>query len=309
VAFWKLYVGAVRPSGPVTWAALLTGVENAGFDIDGALRAASTPGVELWPQMACRPIVTQVTMRNPIMFYSLPSFAAVLALEGLDRMRVYRDMAWRNRARPEAEGRWSERWSKIHVKETTVHGALVDGPSMAELGAQRGVSAFDVMIDLALEDELATRFELRASNDDEAEIAELLQDPRTLLGLSDAGAHVRELCDACYSSHLLGHWVREKGALSLEQAVWRLTSHPAQVFRLVGKGALTPGMDADVVVFDPDRVGAAPPQRVHDLPGGADRITIDSIGIRDVFVNGVCCRREEKDLEIRSGRLLRTFAS
>ena len=113
------------------------------------------------------------------------------------------------------------------------------------------------MIDLALTDDMATRYRVVMDNDGDDEVGELLADDRTLLGLSDAGAHASQLCDACYSTHLLGHWVRERKALSLEEAVWRLTGHP-HAPSASQTGAVQAGFHADLVAFDPDTVGTAP---------------------------------------------------
>jgi N-acyl-D-aspartate/D-glutamate deacylase len=133
-------------------------------------------------------------------------------------------------------------------------------------------------------------------NRDEAEVADLLRDPHTVLGLSDAGAHASQLCDACFSTYLLGHWVREKGTLSWEQAVRMLTSRPAELLGFADRGRLAPGLVADVVVFDPSSVGAGPLRRVHDLPAGADRLVADAIGIDAVVVAGTILRRGGCDL-------------
>ena len=118
------------------------------------------------------------------------------------------------------------------------------------------------MLDLALSDGMATRYRIVLDNDGDDEIADLLADPRTLLGLSDAGAHASQLCDACYSTHLLGHWVRERQALTLEEAVWRLTGHPHRAFRIPERGLVHEGFYADLVAFDPERVGCTPVERV-----------------------------------------------
>ena len=123
---------------------------------------------------------------------------------------------------------------------------------MAEVAEERGVERFDVLVDLSLEDGLRTRFQVVLLNDDEVEVADLLRDKRTVLGLSDAGAHASQLCDACFSTHLLGYWSRQRQTLSLEEAVWRLTGHPAQVFRLGGRGIVGEGYTADLVAFDPN---------------------------------------------------------
>jgi N-acyl-D-amino-acid deacylase len=154
---------------------------------------------------------------------------------------------------------------------------------------------------------MATRFRIVLENDGDDELADLLADKRTLLGLSDAGAHASQLCDACYSTHLLGHWVRERKALSLEDAVWRLTGHPHQAFRIAERGLVQAGFHADLVAFDPDTVGCTPVERVQDQPGGADRLVVDSTGVTHTWVNGVATRRDGADVpDARPGRLLRS---
>jgi len=124
-----------------------------------------------------------------------------------------------------------------------------------------------------------------------------------VLGLSDAGAHASQLCDACFSTHLLGHWVRETGTLSLERAVWMLTGRPAEVMGITDRGRLQPGLAADVVVFDPDTVGAGALRRVHDLPAGAARLIADAYGIDAVIVNGTVVRAHGEDRVGANGTL------
>ena len=124
------------------------------------------------------------------------------------------------------------------------------------------------MVDLALQEDLTTRFRIVMTNDDDDQIGELLGNPRFLLGLSDAGAHTSQLCDAGNSTTLLSYWVRERRALTLEQAVWRMTGHPAEVYGLTGRGRIAPGWVSDLVAFDPDTVGC---QRDRADPGLSGR--------------------------------------
>jgi N-acyl-D-aspartate/D-glutamate deacylase len=140
-------------------------------------------------------------------------------------------------------------------------------------------------------------------NVDETEVAELLTHPDTVLGLSDAGAHAGQLCDACFSTHLLGHWVRERGTLELAQAVRMLTSRPADVMGITDRGTLAAGLAADVVIFDPARVGASALRRVHDLPANSERLVADAAGIEAVIVNGTIVRRGGCDT-VRAGEPL-----
>jgi len=117
-----------------------------------------------------------------------------------------------------------------------------------------------------------------------------------MLGLSDAGAHASQLCDACAPTHLLAHWVREKGVLSVEEAVRLLTSRSADVFGIRDRGRLAEGLAADVTVFDPERVGCRPLRRVRDLPAGADRLVSDAVGLRAVIVEGTVIRENDEDV-------------
>jgi len=185
-----------------------------------------------------------------------------------------------------AEGR-SRRasWRLTEVSYCEQDGALV-GRRLEDIAQQRGAHAVDVMLDLALLQGAPVRFRVPVVNFDEDEVRELLQDPNVVLGLGDGGAHLSQLCDACYPTHLLGHWVRELGALTLERAVQMLTSRPAQVFGIRDRGLLAEGRPADVVVFDPHSVGAGPLERVHDLPAGADRLISRPRGMEAVVVNG-----------------------
>jgi len=182
---------------------------------------------------------------------------------------------------------------------------LVD-QRVAELAQQRGVTPFDVMLDLSLEENLETRFRCIQSNDDEAGIEHLLRSQHVVLGLSDAGAHVGQLCDAPLPTDLLGNWVRERAVLSLEQAVHKLTGEPAQLFRFTDRGVLRPGAFADVAVFDPQTVAPGPLRRVRDFPADADRLTADAPeGVRHVVVNGAPIRSDgAARLDARPGRLV-----
>jgi N-acyl-D-aspartate/D-glutamate deacylase len=288
---------------PVSWTALLSGMWGDG-GAASIVDATAARGGDVWPQVACRPLVMQVTMADPFPMATIDAFQEVLAQPHDRRADVYRDAEWRERMKSE-HSIWGDRLTKATIQESERHRDLVDGPSVADLAEQRNVHPLDLMIDLALEDDLATRYRIVLANDDEDELAGLLQDERTVLGLSDAGAHASQLCDANFSTHLLGVWARERGVLTLEQAVWRLSGQAAEVFRLGERGHIAEGYAADLVAFDPDEVGSDPLERVWDLPAGADRLIARSRGIEHVWVNGTAIRREGDDLDARPGSLLR----
>jgi N-acyl-D-amino-acid deacylase len=296
---------AVKNRVPITWTALVSRADKPGAALRTVERAAALPG-EVYPQIACRPIVMQITMADPIPLAEIDEWKEVLAVPREERPGLYRDSAWRDRARPATLAAWSHRWSKLSVDETATHPQAVGVP-LDELAAEQGTTPFDLMLDIALRDDMSTRFRVVLENDGDDEIGELLADNRTLLGLSDAGAHATQLCDACYSTHLLGHWVRERQAISLEAAVWRLTGHPAQAFRITDRGVVKAGHYADLVAFDPATVGDLPIERVNDQPGGADRLVVRSVGMQHTWVNGVATRTNGEDLPaVAPGRLLRS---
>jgi N-acyl-D-aspartate/D-glutamate deacylase len=227
----------------------------------------------------------QVNLADPTPLAEVDEWKEVLARPHEARADLYRDKAWRDRAREPTLERWSHRWARIAVQETAVHHEAVGVP-LDRLAIERGTNPFDLMLDLALSDQISTRYRIVMDNDGYDELGRLLADKRTLLGLSDAGAHASQLCDACFSTYLLSHWVRERNSLSIEDAVWRLTGHPHQALRLADRGLVREGYHADLVAFDPDTVGITGPERVRDQPGGADRLVVRSTGIEHVWVNG-----------------------
>jgi len=158
------------------------------------------------------------------------------------------------------------------------------------------------MLDLALAEDLDTVFNALLLNSNEEAVGRMLRDPCSLVSLSDAGAHLTFFNDAAFGLHLLGHWSRERGVLTLAQAAWRLTGHPARVFGIRERGALKPGYFADLLLFDPATVNRGANRRVFDLPAGQPRLMASAVGVHGVWVNGV------RSAEQLSGRVLRDFA-
>jgi N-acyl-D-amino-acid deacylase len=293
---------------PVSWAAIMVVKDNPAMseDLERRVAAAGGAGERVFPQVACRPIVAQVTLADPAPLANVPAFGEILSRDRSERAALYADPDWRARAYPELRERWGNKLDEATVQETALHDDLREGPTLGELAAQRGGTALDVAVELALEEDLGTRFRIVMINDDEAQVGRLLQNRTMLLGLSDAGAHTSQLCDANFATYLLSHWVRELGVLSLEDAVWRLTGHPAQVYGIEGRGIIAPGAVADLVAFDPAEVGTGPLERIVDLPGGADRLVAPSTGIEHVWVAGHQTRLDGKDIpDARHGRVLK----
>ena len=279
---------------PITWTALLT-VKNFPYHekVVAEHDAAWADGVEVWPQVSCRPLVFQMNLAEPFTLNTRPSFAALMDLPRDERLAAYRDPAWRASAWEElsgGRGGFPFNWPAVSVAESPNHPELVDRPVL-ELAEERGCTPLDVLLDISLEDDLKTRFWSVVANDDKEGIAWLLPRDNVLLGLADSGAHVSQLCDACFATDLLGNWVRERGVMPLERAVHKLTAEPAGVYGFTDRGTLAPGMAADVCVFDPDTVAPGPLRRLRDFPADGERLTADSpVGMTHVLVNGVPIR-------------------
>jgi N-acyl-D-amino-acid deacylase len=320
--FWAndLPAVAARIARPVTFGAVLTG-RGSGDKREDERRGKAMAlldqsfyvGSNVYPQITCRPIVHRVVLRDPVCFYKLQSFAHLLELPAEERESMYDDAAWRNEVIAEMnEKRWGEStWKNFSVAESVNHKDLVGIP-LSVVAVQQGKHPFEVMVAVARGDYFQTRFEQKAANDDEVELAQLLNDDRTILGLSDAGAHASQLCDACFPTYLLSHWVRDLNVLSLEKAVWRMTGQPAAAYGFSDRGRLEPGLAADVVAFDATTVAHLPLDRVVDLPGGGDRLVARSVGVEHVWVNGRIIRRNGADIltnRARSaGRVIRDAA-
>jgi N-acyl-D-aspartate/D-glutamate deacylase len=260
-------------------------------------------GVQVIPQVSCRPLVLEFQFKAPFPLESLSLFKPVSAADHEGRKRIYADPTFRTALREKIDnGRLRQPWSEMRIASCDCDDTLLER-KVGEVAGERGLHPVDLVLDLSLQTDLEARFRLAVLNTDEDVTAELLADGTTMLGLSDAGAHASQLCDAGAPTELLGHWVRDKGVLSLEQAVWQLTGQPAEIFAIRDRGRLRPGLAADITVFEPDTVACAPLRRVRDFPAGADRLVADALGIRAVIVNGTIIREQGADTVDRDGPL------
>jgi N-acyl-D-aspartate/D-glutamate deacylase len=282
---------AAESGRPVVVAALLhssTQPEGVFQDLE-AIAAANARGRRLVGAVSCCPLSMDFTLRSPYTFEGLDAWQAALPLKGEAYARKLADPAFRSAVREEinrpAHFRlFNGEWHKVHVVESARPHA--EQRSIAELAAEAGKDPLDAMLDLALAENLDTVFSALLLNSDEAAVGRMLRDPHALVSLSDAGAHLTFFNDAGFGLHLLGHWSRELGVLSLAEAAWRLTGHPARIYGIRERGALRPGYHADLLLFDPRSVNRGPNRRTFDLPAGQPRLTADAIGVQGVWVNG-----------------------
>jgi len=308
-----------RVSGrPVVWAAFFHRDDRPEYTQERLAwtEAFHREGVDVRPQVSCRPLTMDFTMWNPYPFEGMAAWRRVSARPESEWAEVYADPAFREELRDElAAGRFAVfrgRWDLVQVLKVgkPEHRAWL-GKSITRIAEETGKDAVDAWLDLALADNLETEFLAGLMNANDEVVGDLITNPLTLVSLSDAGAHLSLLCDAGYSTTLLGKWVRAKQRLSLEEAVRRLTSDPARAYRIPERGLVKPGYWADLVVFDPAVVDALPAEWVHDLPAGEPRFVSRARGVAWSLVNGVPVLEDGKIVERpsgeRPGRVLRTF--
>jgi len=296
----------------VVWAPLLQspfmpGVETRALD---AAAAFQRDGVRVMPQVGCRPLELRFDFATPgFGLDNNPFWRPFMAKPREERRRLFADPAFRNELRG-MQGNfvialahdWQRLVLRLPASERT--GQWQDR-SVAEIAAARGSDPVDAFCDTVLDDELEGQWGALLLNFDETIVRGMLRHPAGLLALSDAGAHMDTLCDQGFTTYLLGHWVRERGLLGLEEAVRLVTSVPAEHYGLVERGRLAPGYAADVVCFDPERVGTHATTMVYDLPQRQRRLLQGAEGVEHVFVNGVAVVERGVPAAPRPGRVLR----
>jgi N-acyl-D-aspartate/D-glutamate deacylase len=226
----------------------------------------------------------------------LPGWGEIFALPIPERMAALADPEVRRRldagAHSEEAGILAAlaHWSHLVIDETFSEANVgLSGRTVGSVATERGLEPFDALIEVALADKLRTglRPSIPESEADWRLRAKVWEDPRAVVGGSDAGAHLDMMCGAIYSTSMLGDGVRKRGLLSWESAIHQLTDVPARLYGLKDRGRVEVGWWADLVLLDPERVGQGPEHTRDDLPGGASRLYAEADGIEHVLVNGV----------------------
>jgi len=262
------------------------------------------------PQTSPLPLTREVNMRNPFSFAGFPAWKRVFQDKSKEaQAAVYRDPAFRAAFRKDLEkpagfGNWA-RITVHEVKNSKLKS--LEGRTVAEIAAERGVDGVDALLDVTLEDDLDNEFTMQSFNTRADRMAEIMRNKDMLLGLGDGGAHLDMLCDSGYPTYVLGTWVRERKVLSLEEGVRRMTSDPADFFGIRDRGRLQPGLAADVVIFsEKDIASGGRPERLYDLPGGAKRMVMRSRGVEYTIVNGAVTWEGGKLTGASAGKVLRS---
>src|SRR5262245_52844633 len=275
---------------PVTWLALLNRDDkpNVCMDTLKATEALHKKGAV--PQVSCRPLIIQIDLKVPFIFSNLPCWNPAFQRPVEEQKQFYRDGSFRTAFRKEMEapkvfgGKWER--CLVHEVGNPAMKSLI-GKSVAQIAKERGKDGLDTFLDLAIEDDLQLQYTYELFNANEANIPELILEPRAMIGLSDGGAHCDMLCDAGYCTYLLGTWVRDRQVMTLEHAIKRITSEPAALYSLTQRGTIKKGMAADFAIFDFNTVGSKKRGEMrNDLPGGGRRLVMPAQGVQYTVVNG-----------------------
>ncbi len=298
---------------PITWLSLVTRDDAPNACDESLAKGADVIRRGARPQITPMPLTREIDLHEPFSFQGFKSWHAVLNKSIEEQVAIYGSAEFRARFRRElANGgtSFTGNWNLMRVNEVGDPSLRrFENMTIADIALETGSDGIDALLDLAILDKLRTTFVVGFLNTDEKGIAKLMNNPDTLIGLSDGGAHLGMLCDAGYCTFVLGTWVRERGIMPIERAIKRLTSEPADFFGITDRGRLKPGLAADIVIFDPATIGSAKRgERRHDLPGGAKRIVMPSQGIDYTIVNGTVVYEQGQMTGARAGVALRPHA-
>jgi N-acyl-D-aspartate/D-glutamate deacylase len=272
---------------------------------------ASGAGGRMFGQAHCREFSVLLSFKTRLPFDVLPEWREVRSLPLEEQARALRNPALRAKLVDAAHhGNYGRaigaetrkpdyRWLRI------LDSPVPPNPTVAEVAERQGKDPVELMIDLALDSDFEQFFVQVIGNRNPDDLLAIMTHPRTVMTFSDSGAHVSQIMDSSIQTHLLAHWVRDRQALSLEQAVRMLTLEPSTAWGLADRGIVREGFVADLNVFDPDRVAPDMPTVETDLPAGAKRLKQTSTGFLATVVGGEVLLRDGKHTGALPGRLLR----
>ena len=250
-------------------------------------------GHELYILTSCQPLSFDFSLTDPYVLLSHSAFDVVKsatadALPSIYRSAEFRKAFRENLKQPKAGILFLGNWRHIEVGQTMrPENQKLEGQSIQALADLHCQDPVDVFFDLALSEDLGTHFVGKFFNNNDEGVAPSLKHPASVITLSDAGAHLSYMCDAGFGLYFLSHWVRDTGHFTLSEGIRKITSEPADRFRIPERGRLQVGLPADMLLFDPATVGISKPIPVQDLPGGGSRMVRTATGVHGVWVNGV----------------------
>jgi N-acyl-D-aspartate/D-glutamate deacylase len=261
------------------------------------LEETSKAGIRAFPLCSPNRTTQHFTMKNCQVFRGTPTWHPILLASDEEKLRAYGDPAVRRKLHEEvvehkgtklpAAGYSMKWWDYMWVEKPALErNKGLKGKTIGQLAQEQGKGVIDAFLDLVVEEKLETEFMQSEINVDTEAMKQILTHPNAIVGLSDGGAHVQFHGGYGYCSRLLSEWVREKKIMTLEHAVRRLTFDSASALGLYDRGLLRPGLNADVVVFDPDTIRPGPESIVHDFPAGGWRVKEPAEGVVATIVNG-----------------------
>ncbi len=278
------------------------------------IAGANERGSNLYGAVSPCPLTMEFTMHEPYVFEGLKVWKPLMKMNDSEFKKTLRDKKFREKMRSELSIRayriFNGEWNKVKVTQVSnKENVKLEGRDLASIAKKEGCDPLDYMFDLALDENLDTMFTATVMNSDEKAVGRMINDENALISLSDAGAHLTFFCDAGYGLHLLGHWSRDLGVLSLSHAIKKLTSDPSKVFGIQKRGQLKLEYWADLLLFDPETVGRGELSRVHDLPADGSRLTTPARGVHGVWINGTMIADHQGMLPHApmAGSVLRSF--
>jgi N-acyl-D-aspartate/D-glutamate deacylase len=296
-------LGPITPNAdtPDGWSKTLEFVEQAREE-----------GIRLHPQFMTNRAGFHLNLGDTFAFDNLLTWRETLCLGNTERLAALRDPAVRDRLREEWDspepGAIAIDWSLLVVESVSdsAHDDWV-GRSLAEFHAERGGHLMDVFLDVCLAEDLAIWWTLPTNEEATAFMNQItkaaINHPLVMAGSSDGGAHLATFVGADYTTRLIAEWV--PNTLSLEQAVYRLTGMPATVHGLRDRGFVREGAYADLVLFDPDKLGAGESYLLQDFPADSARYVVDAEGYAAIIVNGALTMEHGKYTGATSGQVIR----
>ena len=272
------------------------------------IKKAKENGYEIWGQVSCRPLTMEFTMQEPYMLEGLISWKEYMVQESYEnRINVLKDKIFRKKVLKEINDTTKNKlfignWKKIKLVNTkNLELKCFEGYNLYNIALKYNKNPLDWLLDNTISGGIEDLFSAELLNADKNEVKKLLTHQNSTIALSDAGAHLSLLCDAGYGLELLGKWTRDLKVFSLEEAVNKLTAKQADICRIPKRGRLVPGHYADMILFDPKLIGSSKTYRTNDLPDGSERLLVDPIGLKEVWVNG------KNKNDFKAGRLLKSF--
>lgn len=306
---------SVAAERPLNWNLLNASHNDALLDKQlSATDIARANGGEVIALTVPQPVTLRINLYSGFIFDTFPGWEELFKMPVEKRIEVLNDPARRaeldESARSKHPMRSFARFEKFIVDTVfNKENKHLEGRAIGEIAAEQNKSAIDAMLDLSLSEGLRTSFVAPSVGGDEAlwkVRGRLWEDDRTLIGASDAGAHLDMIDTFAFSTQVLGNGVRKYHVISLEKAIHQMTQVPAEAFGLADRGLLKVGWNADIVVLDPSTVDSGPIYMKTDLPGDEMRLYADAFGIEHVFVNGVQTIKNGEHTEQLPGKVLRS---